>query len=106
MIAELLFPRFTEAGESQIGALVIGAKDVTGNQMKKLNSLLPSFADARYRLGTLRIEVDVPPELHEKVAMHKLAKRIRSVILKGLGVKAGLCPVTSSAKVLDVIRRG
>lgn len=106
LMAEVMFPKFTEDGPSTIGALVIGADEVRSSQWKKLNSLLPSFADVRYRLGTFRIVVDVPPELHEKVAMHKLARRIRSAIHTGLGVKPGLCPVPSSSSVLDLLLRG
>lgn len=106
MMAEVLYPIHSEIGGSKIGAWISGAGKVSGNQRKKLQALLPSFADVRYRLGTFRIEVDVPRELQRKAAIHKLAKTIRSAILKGLGVKAGLCPVESSARVLDLTRRG
>lgn len=106
MIAEVLYPAHSEIGESKIGAWVSGAGRVTGAQRKKLQELLPSYADVRYRLGTFRIEVDVPHEQRNRISVHKLAKAIRAAISKGLGVKAGLCPVASSARVLDLMRRG
>lgn len=104
LMAEVLFPNKTEDGDSKIGAVILGADKVTANQYRKLEKLLPSFADMRYRLGMLKIEVSVPSQLQGRAAMHKLAKTIRSIILRGLGVKAGLCPVTSSDKILGLLR--
>lgn len=106
IVAEVAYPMFSEIGESKIGALILGAGKVPGSKRKKLEKLLPPGADLWYRKGTLRIEMDVPREQRSKVSIHKLAKSIRSAILKGLGVKAGFCPVTSSAKVLELVRKG
>jgi len=106
MMAEVLYPAHSEIGTSKIGVWVSGAGSVTGTQRKKLQELLPPYADVRYRLGTFRIEMDVPREQRGKDAIHRLAKLIRSAISKGLRVKAGLCPVASSARVLDLTRRG
>lgn len=106
LMAEVAYPVFSEIGISKIGALVLGAGEVPGSKMKKLGELLPPEADLWYRNGTFRIELDVPRERRSKAAMHRLAILVRSAISRSLGVKAGLCPVRSSSKVLDLVRRG
>ena len=104
MLAEVAYPIFSEIGKSKIGALILGAGKVPGSKRKQLEKLLPPGADLWYRNGTLRIEMDVPREQRSKVSVHKLAKSVRAAISKSLGVRAGLCPVTSSSKVLELVR--
>jgi len=106
MLAEVVYPIFSEIGESKVGALVLGAEKIPGSKRAALEKLLPPEAGLWYRKGTIRIEVDVPRGQRSKVSMHKLAKSVRAAILKGLGVRAGLCPVTSSTKVLELVRKG
>lgn len=107
MMAEVLYPAHSEIGESKIGAWVSGAGNKKVKQGRKLSGLLPEDADIRYRRdGTLLIEIGVPREKHGKDAIHKFAKEIQLAIQKGLGVLPGLCPVASSARVLDLTRRG
>jgi len=107
MVAVVAYPSLSEiSGAKKVGAWISGADSVSGRQRKKFQALLPSYVDVRYRLGTFRIEVDVPSEHNDRVSVHKLAKKIRDLISKGLGVRASLCPVTSSARVLDLVRRG
>lgn len=110
ILAEVAYPIFSEAGmpeikTSKVGAIILGVGKIPGSKRENLEKSLPSGADLWYRNGTFRIELDVPDEQRDKVSMHKLAKKIRSAILKGLGVRAGFCPVTSSKEVLDLLRR-
>ena len=106
IMAEVAYPILPEIGVPKVGALILGAGEVPGSKREKLEKLLPPGADLWYRKGTLRIEIDVPPGQRGKMSIHKLAKTIRSAISKSLGVRAGLCPVASSAKVLELVRKG
>ncbi len=106
ILAEVVYPNRTEVGEPKIAAWISGIGRVRGTQVKKLEALLPTCADMRYHNGTFQIEVDVPHEQRGKIAVHKLAKKIRAAILTGIGVKAGLCPVASSEQVLKTVRGG
>lgn len=110
LLAEVAYPVHSETGipeieTSKIGAIILGAGKVPGSKRKDLEKLLPSEADLWYRNGTVRIELDVPPDRRDRTSLHKLAKKVRSAILKGFGVRAGLCPVTSSKEVLNLVRR-
>lgn len=106
MMAEVLYPNYLEISEPKIGAWISGAGKVTGKQRARLERLLPSEANVRYRNGTFLIEMDVPLGQRSRVSVRDLAEKIRSAISRSLRVRAGLCPVTSSARVLDLTRRG
>ena len=106
VMAEVLYPNYLEISEPKIGAWVSGAGKITARRRARLQKLLPPEADVRYRNGTFLIEMDVPLGQRGKIAIRNLAEKIRSAIAGSLGVQAGLCPVTSSRKVLDVTRRG
>lgn len=107
MVARVLYSAHAEIGESRIGAWISGAGNKKIRQGKKLSGLLPKDAEIRYgRDGTLLIAMDVPRGKRGKDAMHKFAKEIQSAIQKDLGVLPGLCPVTSSAEILKLMRGG
>lgn len=106
MMAEVLYPNCLEISEPRIGAWISGAGKVTGKQRARLQKLLLPEADVRYRKDTFLIEMDVPLGQRNIVSIRNLAEKIRSAISRSLRVRAGLCPVTSSRKILELTRRG